>query len=225
MNEVLQNIKAICKQYPELKKALLFGSRARGNHSHTSDYDIALYFAPNSSPPTFLLHALEEIHCLQKIDVVLISSETSADLLENIQKEGVILMERHTKLENYTRALGRLQEAVALCKENPSPFYFDALIQRFEFTTELAWKTCKERLEEDGYLEVNGPKPVMREAFSAGLLENEDIWLSILTDRNRTSHIYDESTASQIAQQIISCYLSAFEQLLVTLQKLDSKMN
>ncbi|MFI3255142.1 MAG: HI0074 family nucleotidyltransferase substrate-binding subunit [Eubacteriales bacterium] len=219
MSDVLQQIKKIAIEHREVKKVVLFGSRARGTHSPTSDYDIAFFITPNSSPSTLLLHEIEEIHCLHKIDVVLISPETSADLLENIQKEGVILMERRTKLENYTKAVARLQEAVALCEENPCPFYFDALIQRFEFSTELAWKTCKEYLQNEGVSEVNSPKSVMKEAFSVGLLSETDIWLSILTDRNRTSHIYDEATSKEIAEQVMTVYLATFEALLEKLTK------
>lgn len=123
-------------------------------------------------------------------------------------------MERSSKKANFVRAVKRLEEAVKLCEENPCDFYFDALIQRFEFSTELAWKSCKEHLRDLGYTEVNGPKPVMREAFSAGLIEEDEIWISILSDRNLTSHIYDEETAREIAGRVMGDYLESFRKLM-----------
>ncbi len=87
------------------------------------------------------------------------------------------------------------------------------MIQRFEFSAELAWKTCKEHLQDLGYTEVNGPKPVMREAFAARLIEDDEIWISILSDRNLTSHIYDEETAKEIAGRVMGEYMGAFQKL------------
>ena len=90
----------------------------------------------------------------------------------------------------------------------------DGLIQRFEFCCELAWKTCREYLIGLGYEEINGPKPVMREAFANHLIDDDRIWIELLNDRNRTSHIYDEETAVEIGENIIEKYLVAFEKLL-----------
>lgn len=219
MEKILQQVTQICQSYDDVKKLILFGSRARGDHSLTSDFDVAVYLKSKSQRKTSLLHALDEVDCLQKIDIVLVSDKTDSILLKQIERDGIILMERTTKLENFKKAVLRLEEAVALCQENPCSFYFDALIQRFEFSTELAWKTCKEHLQEQGFTEVNGPKPVMREAFSAGLIADGDIWISILTDRNRTLHIYDEDTAREIAENVMGAYLPAFQNLVVTLRE------
>ena len=65
-----------------------------------------------------------------------------------------------------------------------------------------------------GYEEINGPKPVMREAFANHLIDDDRIWIELLNDRNRTSHIYDEETAVEIGENIIEKYLVAFEKLL-----------
>lgn len=219
MEKTLQQITEICQSHTDVTKAVLFGSRARGTHGPTSDFDIALYVRPKSQKANRLLHALDEVDCLQKIDILLVSEKTDGRLLENIRKEGLVLMIRQTKQENFAKAVLRLEEAVAFCKENPCSFYFDALIQRFEFTTELAWKTCKEKLQDQGFVEVNGPKPVMREAFSAGLVQDGDIWISILTDRNRTSHIYDEDTAKEIATRVMESYLPTFQDLVRKLEE------
>ena len=41
-NEILKNISAILVAFPEVNKAILYGSRAKGNFKPTSDIDITL---------------------------------------------------------------------------------------------------------------------------------------------------------------------------------------
>ena len=89
----------------------------------------------------------------------------------------------------------------------------DGVIQRFEFCTELAWKTCREYLLEQGYTEVNSPKPVMRQAFADGLVDNDLVWVEILNARNLTTHLYDDAEATKIFEDIKGNYLHQFQAL------------
>jgi nucleotidyltransferase substrate binding protein (TIGR01987 family) len=119
------------------------------------------------------------------------------------------------KLNNFSNALQRLKEAVLeLNKDGASDVVRDGVIQRFEFTYELAWKTTKEYLEDLGIVDKNSPKAVIKEAFAQKLISNEDIWLSMLRDRNMTSHIYKEEMAKEIAGRITKYYVEEFEDLL-----------
>lgn len=77
----------------------------------------------------------------------------------------------------------------------------DATIQRFEFTFELAWKFLKEYFF-DKDIVFNYPREVLQEAFAVGLIDNERLWLQMLTDRNMTSHTYDEKLADEIYMRI-----------------------
>lgn len=123
-------------------------------------------------------------------------------------------MSRHeAKLMNFTHALDRLREG-ALIWRGSGDLGRDGLIQRFEFTFELAWKTLKSCFEEEGLLGLTSPKTVLREAFSAGLIVDEELWLAMLVDRNSTVHIYSEPLAVQICQRIETNYVGAFEILL-----------
>lgn len=117
------------------------------------------------------------------------------------------------KLENLVKALGRLKEAAQMAKDNDDSIVRDGLIQRFEFTYELVWKALKEYLEENGIFERNSPKMVFKEAYALGIITNEQTWLSIIDDRNLTTHIYNEAVAVEIAGRIISSYLPEFEAL------------
>lgn len=77
----------------------------------------------------------------------------------------------------------------------------DATIQRFEFTIELFWKLLKHILEEKG-VEVQYPKDVLRAAYAGKLIDQEDVWLNMLKDRNLTSHTYNEELADVIFKRI-----------------------
>lgn len=120
-----------------------------------------------------------------------------------------------SKRINFQNALQRLEEAInEFSQPGASKVIRDGLIQRFEFTYELAWKTTKAYLEDSGIVEVNSPKAVIKEAFAQKLLHDEKTWLLMLQDRNMTSHLYKEEMAEEIAIRISSLYLEEFKLLL-----------
>jgi nucleotidyltransferase substrate binding protein (TIGR01987 family) len=66
-----------------------------------------------------------------------------------------------------------------------------ALIQAFEFTFEIAWKTMKDYLEYEGYDGFGNSKQTVRVAFQAGLIADAEIWMTAIARRNLTSHVYN----------------------------------
>lgn len=120
------------------------------------------------------------------------------------------------KIENYKNALAQLEEAVQRYRQSSADtLYRDGLIQRFEFTVELAWKSLKEYLEDQGVvLSIAAPRGILKEAFAAGILRDGDQWNAILTARNLTSHVYDEVTAANIARQICTEFLPPLQALM-----------
>lgn len=91
-------------------------------------------------------------------------------------------------------AFGRLRDALAQPK---SEWTRDAAIQRFEFTFELAWKAIARRARTEG-VECASPRQALRTALRLGWIHDDDVWLTMLDDRNRTSHTYHEPTAEEI---------------------------
>ena len=95
----------------------------------------------------------------------------------------------------------------------------DGVIQRFEFTFELLWKSLKIFLSDQG-IKVQTPKESLREAFKINWLEEEKVFLDMLTDRNKTSHIYDQSEAQEIFAHIKDHYVDAIMNVLLLLKNL-----
>jgi nucleotidyltransferase substrate binding protein (TIGR01987 family) len=122
------------------------------------------------------------------------------------------------KYENFQNALRRLNEGV-IKLDNSNDLLRDGLIQRFEFTFELAWKTLKAIFEDEGLIGLNSPKTVLREAYAAKIIKKDDLWLSMLIDRNSTSHIYSEQVAIQICNNIVNKYVIEFNNLLEEIKK------
>jgi nucleotidyltransferase substrate binding protein (TIGR01987 family) len=125
--------------------------------------------------------------------------------------------ERKAELQN---AVKRLQEAVA---HPENDLVRDAVIQRFEFTFELVWKSLKLYLERQG-LDCGGPRSTLKKAFTEGLIntpDEADVWLRVLEDRNLTSHAYDEALATRIYQHVVQDYVALLGQMAEKIQTLS----
>lgn len=110
-------------------------------------------------------------------------------------------------LDKLCESVSRLGEA--LKQDATNPLHLDGTIQRFEFTFEQCWKTLYHALAEEG-VEARTPREAFQKAYQAGWITNEELWLKMITDRNETSHAYDESKAREIYSRIPS-YEKAFE--------------
>ncbi|SFM28965.1 nucleotidyltransferase substrate binding protein [Salibacterium qingdaonense] len=92
--------------------------------------------------------------------------------------------------ENFNKAYRMLMEAV---EQYPalSTLEKEGMIQRFEYTFELAWKTLKDFLEAQG-VDVPFPRDVLKTAYQYNLIDNGEIWLEMLESRNILAHTYNE---------------------------------
>jgi nucleotidyltransferase substrate binding protein (TIGR01987 family) len=125
------------------------------------------------------------------------------------------------RFNNFIKALSQLEEAVRLARQRPlTKLEEQGLIQTFEFTHELAWKTLKDFLDSRGVQDLYGSKDVTRTAFQTGLIVNGEAWMSMIQSRNLTSHTYDEATAAQIASAILNIYYGEFEKLRIKMDEL-----
>jgi nucleotidyltransferase substrate binding protein (TIGR01987 family) len=127
------------------------------------------------------------------------------------------------RFENFQRAFSQLSSAAALAKERElSQLEQQGLIQAFEFTHELAWKTLKDYLVASGSTaRLHGSRDATREAFSIGLIDDGQAWMRMIDHRNETSHTYDEGTADAIAKAIRERYVMEFEKFQARLMELE----
>ena len=114
----------------------------------------------------------------------------------------------------FDKAFSQLKEAVELAgRRQLSRLEAPGLIQGFEYTHELAWKTLKDFLEARGVRELYGSRDSTRAAFRANLIENGDTWMAMIQSRNMTTHTYNEATAAQIVAVILDPYFAEFQAL------------
>ena len=115
------------------------------------------------------------------------------------------------RFRNFSRAHALLREAAEDDPKHLSDLEREGLIQRFEYTFELAWKTLKDRLEYDGvHIPTVTPRNVIRGAFAAGLIDDGEAWIDMLTDRNAMSHEYDFAVFEMVADNVHRRYLHLF---------------
>ncbi|BAH06869.1 hypothetical protein CKR_1818 [Clostridium kluyveri NBRC 12016] len=116
------------------------------------------------------------------------------------------------RIYDFTNALSRLREALE--KDITDDIIIDGIIQRFEFTFEQSWKVMKLYLEDQGVLdEALSPRSTIKVAFKHKIISNGDLWIEMMLDRNRTSHMYDETVAKSIVERIKKMYINEFNDL------------
>ena len=119
------------------------------------------------------------------------------------------------RFSNYRKALIQLGKAVNIVSavsnssSDQSDLLAEGLIQRYEYTHELAWKVMKDYEEYQGLTDIMGSRDAIRVALRAGILD-DDRWMDTISDRNLTSHNYDDETAKHIVNNIINVYYPLF---------------
>ncbi len=77
----------------------------------------------------------------------------------------------------------------------------DGLIQRFEFSFELAWKAVQAAAAAEG-VTLRSPKTALAHALQSGWAQDEVLWFGMLEARNLSSHTYSEPIAEELANEI-----------------------
>jgi len=118
------------------------------------------------------------------------------------------------RFQNYSRACGLLSEALDRGAGALSPLEREGVVQRFEYTLELAWKTVKDYLEASGLVIAPvTPRQVIKDAFAARILDDGQVWIDMLDHRNLLSHSYDLAVFTEAVRAIAERYLPALNQL------------
>lgn len=100
----------------------------------------------------------------------------------------------------------------------------EGIIQRFEYTYELAWKTLKDYLVFNGIeLEQITPRVVIKAGFSSKIILDGQGWIDMLEHRNDMSHTYNEKKAQTVVETIKTKYIFLLEALYNTLKMQQGK--
>ena len=115
------------------------------------------------------------------------------------------------RFSNYKKAALQLSEFIE--KDKLNKFEVQGLIQCFEYTFELAWKTMKDYLEQEGF-EVKSPRSTIQTAFQIQLITDGRVWIDALEKRNLMTHTYNEEIAKEAEELIKQKYYPAIKELL-----------
>ena len=86
-NEIIEKIQQVLTKYPNVVRAVIFGSRARGDYKYNSDIDLAVYCEDRI--PTGLRLDLDEAAGIYKIDVVDMNSPLNERFRQRIEEQGI----------------------------------------------------------------------------------------------------------------------------------------
>ena len=94
-------------------------------------------------------------------------------------------------------------------------FIISGIIDKFFIQFELGWKVLKELLSYEGVAAAkNGsPRETIKEAYKYYPCMEEEIWLSMLAQRNNMAHLYDRDAARELMETILAEYIPAFQRL------------
>lgn len=121
------------------------------------------------------------------------------------------------RFDNFQRAYNFLKKSVQ--QGSYDELQAAGLIQSFEFTFELAWKTLKDYQQLMG-ISLSFPREVIKEAFKNGLIKDGHKWISMLDNRNELTHIYNNEQAKRAIHLIREVYFPDIEQLYQKLEQL-----
>ncbi len=117
------------------------------------------------------------------------------------------------KLATFEQALSTFKEALL---PHPSLLERDGAIQRFEYCFDLSWKTLKRFLEKRGLLDLNSPRSVFTAAYSENIIDDEQLWATIILKRNASVHTYNQV----LANELFSLLPKFYNDMLNLLQKM-----
>ena len=123
------------------------------------------------------------------------------------------------RFQNFDRAFIFLSKSCQL--EVYDELQGAGLVQSFEFTFELAWKTLKDYMQDQG-LEVQFPREVIKQAFTAQLIEDGKLWIEMLDKRNELTHTYNQEQAEKAVRIIRNKYFPAIKQVYEVMKKICS---
>jgi nucleotidyltransferase substrate binding protein (TIGR01987 family) len=118
------------------------------------------------------------------------------------------------RLENFSRALAMLRQAVSREPDSLSPLEKEGAVRRFEFCLDQAWKAAKDFLEDSGLtIAPVTPRETLLQAALAGIVADNQVWIDMFNHRNLLAHNYDGVVVAEVTYALTKRYFRAIEQL------------
>ena len=118
------------------------------------------------------------------------------------------------RFQNFDRAFVLLRDALENGPDALNQLEKEGVIQRFEFSFELAWKTLKDFMEQDGFVFATiTPRQVLKDAFATKILADGQVWIDMLDHRNLLSRTYNLAKFEEAVNAVHERYLDAFDHL------------
>lgn len=114
------------------------------------------------------------------------------------------------RFDNYSKAFLILKKALTI--DQPSEVEKAGIIQFYEMVFELAWKTLKDYLMEEGF-DVKSPRASIKQAIQMEVIDGGHEWMEALEGRNLTAHTYDEGMANRVYTSIKDVYFPLLDDL------------
>ena len=124
------------------------------------------------------------------------------------------------KYDNFCSSLENLRE-IYNYQEPYENVVLTGMVGLFEVCFEQAWKLMKELLTAHGFAEgaTGSPKMILKTAYQAGMIRDEELWLHALQERNNIAHSYNENIALGIVRQTQEKFYAMFCELKADLEK------
>jgi len=96
----IEGICDVLSRHPAIEKAVLYGSRAKGNYKPGSDIDLTLYgpLLTNRELGT-IADELDDLLLPYKIDLSIFAKLDHAELMEHIERVGVVFYQRRQEVQ------------------------------------------------------------------------------------------------------------------------------
>jgi nucleotidyltransferase substrate binding protein (TIGR01987 family) len=194
----------------------LYGSRSKNKENKVSDIDLAVV-CPRATDIEWMniKEIIENADTLFEIDLVRFDQLEDSEFKKNVLRDKIILFEKIQTTYDWYESFFSLGEALkelknVLDKKNSyDPVIIqNASIQCFEFCIELFWKTVKKIClsESIAFDSTSTIRQILREAFKIGLIENDNLWIMMVQDRNKASHLYDREAMINLFYRIDQYY-------------------
>ena len=116
------------------------------------------------------------------------------------------------KYDNFCSALSNMRQIYKYTEPYDDTVILTGLVGLYEICFEQSWKMMKEILSMHGYeaSATGSPKIILKTAYQAGMIKDEELWLRALQERNNVAHSYNEDIAMEIVSKAKESFYAMF---------------